>query len=134
MTRYEYPDSDGRIDYSYTELGLAFQFRDQVGASVSYSDDVMGRGTSSLVFELSGRHPLPRRVDLNLGLGYQHFGRGFIESYGYWNLGVSTTLSRWTFDLSYIGTDNAAERDFGSLAGNRVVFSVTGILTIWKLR
>lgn len=133
VTRYEYPDSDGRIEYSYNELGLGFLLRDQVGASVSYSDDFMGQGISSLVFEISGRQPLPHRVDLNLGLGYQDLGRGFVESYGFWSLGVSTTRSRLTIDLSYIGTDEAAERVFGALAGNRVVLTVTGNFTIWEM-
>jgi len=131
VTRYEYPGSDGLFDYSYTELGLGILFRDQLGASVSYSDDVMGRDTSGLVFEISGRQPLPRRVDLNLGLGYSEFGESYLESYAYWSLGVSTTRSAITIDLSYIGTDQAAERTFGDLAGNRVVLTVTGNLTLW---
>lgn len=133
VTRYEYPGSDGRFEYSYSEIGVGLQFRDQLGASVSYSDDVMGRGASSLVFELFGRHPLPRRVDLNVGLGYFDFGESILESYGFWSLGISTTRSRLTFDLSYIGTDEAAERIFGTLAGHRVVFSVTGNFTIWRI-
>ena len=132
VTRYEYPGSDGVFDYSYTELGLGILFRDQLGASVSYSDDVMGRGASGLVFEVSGRQPLPRRVNLNFGLGYYDFGESYLESYAYWSLGVSTTRSAVTIELSYIGTDQAAERTFGDLAGNRVVLTVTGNLTIWK--
>ena len=132
VTRYEYPGSDGRFDYSYTELGLGILFRDQLGASVSYSDDVMGRGASGLVFEVSGRQPLPHRVDLNVGLGYYDFGESYLENYAYWSLGVSTTRSAVTIDLSYIGTDQAAERTFGDLAGNRVVLTVTGNLTIWR--
>ncbi|MEJ2085536.1 MAG: TorF family putative porin [Acidobacteriota bacterium] len=132
VTRYEYPGSDGRFDYSYTELGLGILFRDQLGLSVSYSGDVMGRGASGLVFEVSGRQPLPRRVNLNFGLGYYDFGESYLENYAYWSLGVSTTLSAVTIDLSYIGTDQAAERIFGDLAGNRVVLTVTGNLTLWK--
>ena len=133
VTRYEYPSADGRFEYSYSELGLGLLLRDQVGASVSYSDDFMGSGASSLVFEISGRHPLPRRVDLNLGMGYQDLGGGFFESYGFWSIGVSTTRSRMTIDLSYIGTDRAAERVFGALAGHRVVFTVTANLKIWEM-
>jgi uncharacterized protein (TIGR02001 family) len=128
LIRYDYPGAGPELDYAYNEAILGFRYREQLTASVAYTDRYWGRDAQSFSYEVLFRYPAPHHLDLVAGLGYSDLEDFFGESYTYWNLGISRTLDRFTFDLSYFDTNSAARRIWGERAGDRLVFSITASL------
>lgn len=128
LIRYEYPGSDSDLDFSYTETIVGLRYREQIAAFVAYTDSAFGSDEPSLTYELSALYPAPFYLDLSVGLGYSDLDNALGYNYGFWKLGVSRTLSRFTVGLSYFGTEDVARKIWGELAGDRLVVSVTATI------
>ncbi len=128
VVRYDYPGSDGAFEYDYNELNLAVQFRELASAGVAWTDDALGFGRQAIAWELSGRYPLPRDLDLVAGAGYYDLDELFGRGYSYWNLGLSRQIGSFIFDLGYYDTGDAGTALFGERAEARVVFSVSAVM------
>lgn len=124
--RFTYPGSE--VPYDYTEFTGGVQYRDLASASVSYSDSVYGFDISAFAYDLTGTIPLPKEFLIGAGIGYLEFDSPFVNSYLYWNVGVSRAIGRFTLDLGYFDTDSAARESFGDLAGDRVVLTLTAAI------
>ena len=102
--RYDFPDSTG-FDYSYDELAANLHFRDVLRLGVTASDDAGASNASGWTAEFELRQPLGDRFQLSGSLGHYEFERTDWSDYLYWDVGVSATAGRFTFDLRYFDTD-----------------------------
>lgn len=125
LIRYDYTANNPDIDYSYNEAILGLRYFDQLAVLVAYTDSAFGSDDPSFTYELAAHYPAPLRLDLSAGLGYSDLKGSFTDSYAFWSLGVSRTLSRFTLALSAFGTDSTARSVWGEIADDRLVFSIT---------
>lgn len=125
VQRYTYPGDDPAFDYNYTEYAAAVYYRDLLSLGIAYSDDVLGRGREGVSYDLTARVPLARRLAMTAGLGYYDLDEVFGFGYAYWNLGLTRTLGRFTFDLGYFGADSESRRYFRDDGDGRVVLSIS---------
>lgn len=125
LVHYEYPGDGPAFDYDYDELHLGVQYRELAALVVALSKDAFGQGQPLAAYELTGRYPLVWELDLGAGVGHYDLQGPYGVRYWYWNLGLSRRLGSFVLDLGYFATDGAAERRFGTLAGQRLVLSLT---------
>jgi uncharacterized protein (TIGR02001 family) len=126
LTHYEFIGDSPFLSYDYTEVAAAASFRDVLSLTVAaaprysfYSNGVAARDRSALTYELTGRHPVTRNVELTVGAGHSDLQDLFQASHWYWSGGVELGLKRARLGLSYVGTDSTARRLFGpQLAAN----------------
>ncbi len=123
--RYEFPDSTG-YDYSYNELAANLHFRDVLRLAATVSDDAGASGASGWTAEIELRQSLGDRFQLSGSLGHYEFERTDWSDYFYWDVGVSATAGRFTFDVRYFDTnDDQAGFAGPELTRSRLVGSVS---------
>lgn len=125
LIRYEYPGSDLGRDYAYDEVMVGVEYRGQIAARVAYTDGIFGSDRRSFNYELAAGFPLPFRMTLKGSLGYADLSDLVGDGYAFWSVGLARTVSRFTIDLDYFGTDSAGRRIWSELAGDRLALSVT---------
>ena len=103
--RYDFPDSTG-FDYSYDELAANLHFRDVLRLGATVSDDAGASNASGWTAEVELRQPLGDHFQLSGSLGHYEFERTDWSDYLYWDIGVSATAGRFTFDVRYFDTDS----------------------------
>ena len=103
--RYDFPDSTG-FDYSYDELAANLHFRDVLRLGATVSDDAGASNSSGWTAEVELRQSLGDRFQLSGSLGHYEFERTDWSDYLYWDVGVSATAGRFTFDVRYFDTDS----------------------------
>lgn len=129
VVRYTYPRVDTVVDYDYTELGAALQYRRAAFAG-TYTSNAFGTQETGVTWELSGGLPLPRRFELTGGAGL-YYVRAIDDDYRYWHLSVSRPWRRATFHVGYYDTDGAAQRYWGEAARARLVVGAS--VALWRL-
>ena len=103
--RYDFPDSTG-FDYSYDELAANLHFRDVLRLGATVSDDAGASNASGWTAEIELRQSLGDHFQLSGSLGHYEFERTDWSDYLYWDIGVSATAGRFTFDVRYFDTDS----------------------------
>ena len=116
------PDSIIRID----ELAANLHFRDVLRLGATVSDDAGASNASGWTAEIELRQSLGDRYQLSGSLGHYEFERNDWSDYLYWDVGVSATAGRFTFDLRYFDTDSDEAGFAGpELTRGRLVGSVS---------
>ena len=132
LQHYEYPDDGSYLDYDYSELVLAINYREWLELSLAVSNDttlITYRGIATdqraVAWDLAVERPLTSRLSLVAGLGYYDLHELFGTGYVYGNLGLYTDIGPVRIDLSHYRTDSKGTSLFGSeLAAGRTVVSV----------
>ena len=123
--RYDFPDSTG-FDYSYDELAANLHFRDVLRLGATVSDDAGASNASGWTAEIELRQSLGDRFQLSGSLGHYEFERTDWSDYLYWDVGVSATAGRFTFDVRYFDTDTEEAGFAGpELTRGRLVGSIS---------
>ena len=123
--RYDFPDSTG-FDYSYDELAANLHFRDVLRLGATVSDDAGASNASGWTAEIELRRSLGDRFQLSGSLGHYEFERTDWSDYLYWDVGVSATAGRFTFDVRYFDTDTEEAGFAGpELTRGRLVGSIS---------
>jgi uncharacterized protein (TIGR02001 family) len=126
LTRYTYPSSDAAFDYDYSELKLSIGYDDVLTGSLAWSADAFGTGRESRAYELLGRWPMGKAMEIVGGIGFYDLDDVFGRGYAYWNLSLSRFLGRFVLTASYIDTAGQAERIWGrELTAARLVVSLS---------
>lgn len=122
VTRYEFNGETTIFPYDYTEVAGSLSFQDTITATVAWSPDYsyytrLGpvAGERLMSYELSGRYPINRYMQLMAGAGHTDFdspGR----AYNYWSGGGEATWDRFSLSVSYISSDSDARRLFQDVA------------------
>lgn len=121
VTRYEYLDNEGVLDYDHDEISASLSYQQRVTATLAWSPNttryfdaaVRGRATA---YELTFEQPLGARWSLFAGAGHYDLHDLVGEGYSYWSAGLTFTWGSMQFDAAHIGADRTAERLFGYLA------------------
>lgn len=124
LTHYSYPDQPSYWDYDYNELALAWQNGNGFSTTLGINDSFYGWNRKSRFAEAAYEFAATKNVLFSAGLGYHDTEKIFGSGYRYWHLGLARVMTRFTVDLSLIGTDDNAEDIFGDrAAGRRLVLS-----------
>jgi uncharacterized protein (TIGR02001 family) len=123
LARYLYPDIS--VDYDYSELSASFAWKQHISYTASYTDSLLGRGSSALHQELTGSMPLVWDMALSGGIG--HFSSSDLsdDDYLHWNIGVSRRLTKVSVDLRFYDTDYPRDSHLGKPADRHWVLSVS---------
>jgi uncharacterized protein (TIGR02001 family) len=123
MARYAY--ADPAYDYDYGEVTLGVTYKKRFSYRVSYSNDLLTVGGSSLGQEFAVALPLAGNAELGAAIG--HFKSPDLPGgdYAHFNVGVSKLAKRFTFDVRYYDTNYGITTHLGLPADRRWVASVS---------
>lgn len=123
FVRYNYLGFDGSSEFEYNELLASVTLNEMFSATLGYSSDVFASGDNGVYLGVGGAYPLTEKLSLTGGLG--RYSLPADADYFDWNVGLSWDASPFTLDLQFIGTDSDARDNFGAIADNRIVASVS---------
>lgn len=124
LIRYAYPGASH--NYDYTDIAIGIDYAEHLFATVAYTNDLYSHGGSAVNYEFALQYPIVFGLELGATAGYYDISNLFNDSYKYWNVGLSKTVRRLTFDARFHDTDNTATELFGDdVAGATWVFSVS---------
>lgn len=131
IIRYVYPGYD---DANTTEIhaGVSYGVTDavSVGADLYYSPDLnfIGVSESAWYFTVGAEVGLPQGFTLSASVG-RSFGDAYdtatTDAYTDWSLGIGKDVAGVTLGLSWVGTDGDGEDNFGGVAEDTVVLTVS---------
>jgi len=122
INRYMYPDAGG---LNFNELITKLTFFENYSVTAAYSNDFGGSDTDAYYVAGAASWSLPHDFSLNAGLGYSALADSYGEDYVDYNIGVSRSWGLFTAALGYYGTDGNGTDNFGDLADDRVVLTLT---------
>lgn len=123
FNHFEYPGtdfSDNNTDEVWVSVSKDFEMA-SVGFGVYYSDDWYGTG-DSLYYDLGVEVPAG---SFTIAAHYGWSDYDDADDYQDYSIGVSTEAVGLGFDLTFTGTDDDGEDQFGDLADERLVFTVS---------
>jgi uncharacterized protein (TIGR02001 family) len=131
LSQYTYPDDPRRVSYNRTEITGTLGFRNQAFLAAIYSPNTKAVASSpgydegdAWALELSGRYPINARFALSAGVGHYALDDIYGDSYNYWNVTLTATLSPFELQLAYLGVDDGADEHFADdVVGDRVAFT-----------
>jgi uncharacterized protein (TIGR02001 family) len=131
LSQYTYPNDPRRKSYNRTEITATVGFRNQLYLAAIYSPNTEAVGSSggyaegnAWAVEVSGRQPLGDRFSLSAGVGHYGLNEIYHDSYNYWNLTLSATLTPFELQLAYLGISENAEDHFtDDSVGDRVALT-----------
>jgi uncharacterized protein (TIGR02001 family) len=127
LTHYMYPGDSRPTSYDHDEVTASLIYQSRVAATVAWSTDVyrysdgrLARDALAVSYELSATQPVFHRLSATAGAGYYDISEWVASGYGFWNAGLTWSAGGAQVALSYVDTDTAAVRSFGSdRAGSR---------------
>ena len=125
LNRYNYAGGDNPSDLAYNELLGKLTFGGVVSVTAGYTNDVWASGEDGWYFGASTSIPLPAEYSLNLNVGQSLFDSSVARDYTDWGVAVGKSWGNFNAKLGYVGTNSDGEINFGELADDRVVLTLT---------
>ncbi len=123
VNRYTYPDAAG---LNFAELITKTTFAKNYSLTVAYTNDFGGSDGRGLYYAGGASFGLPNDYSIDLSLGRSTFeDKVGYEDYTDWSAGVSKSWGLVSASLGYHGTDGNGRDNFGRLADNRLVLTLT---------
>ncbi|MDX1500762.1 MAG: TorF family putative porin [Thermoanaerobaculia bacterium] len=126
--RYEYTGADPALDLSYSEAQVALEWRQLVQLTAAWTPGFLGSDRSALFVEMSGRYPLPRRLELNAGAGIAELDNRFEPRYLYGHAGAAWSTRRLELAVGFYVSDSRAVPRWGEVIDGRWVASLSARL------
>jgi uncharacterized protein (TIGR02001 family) len=124
LVRYNYLNEPRGTDYAYNELIGKLGFAENYTFTLGYTNDYFNAKEDSFYYNLAGSWDFAEHYTFNAGLGYTT-ATGPIENFLDYSVGVSRAFGPATVSLSYVGTDDNAEDNFGrDLAEDKFLLTV----------
>ena len=131
VLRYNYTGY-GDADTTEIYFGGSYGFGDSasVGVTFYYSPELnfIGVDDSAWYTDISGEYSYQSftfAAHIGFSSGDAYDNATYTTGYMDYSIGASTEAVGLGFDLSYIGTDNDGEKNFGGVADDRIVFTVS---------
>lgn len=121
--RYLYPGVNEGFEIDFNEVTASLGFGGNYTASVTYSDDAMKLGGSSLYYTLGGEWELESGFTVAAGVGYYDLEDAIGESYTDYNVSIGKSFGPMDVSLWYTNTSGFNEilgENLGSAADGRV--------------
>ena len=125
LNRYSYP---GANELSYNEFLATTTFAETYSVTVGYSNDVWNTGTTGLYYGVGGEWGLPNDFSFSANVGRSVFrDKAAVEADDYtdWSVAVGKSIGLFNVSLGYYGTDGNGRNNFGKLADNRLLLTVS---------
>ena len=124
LNRYNYVGGDSPSDLAYNELITKVTLGGHVNVTVGYTNDVYNSGEDGWYYGAGASADLPWDLSLSAGIGHGTFS-GIIRDYTDYSVTLSKSWGDFSVGLGYVGTDNDGDINFGKLADDRAVLTVT---------
>lgn len=124
LTRYNYVGGDNASDLAYNELITKLTVGGYVNFTVGYTNDVYNSGEDGWYYAAGGNVDLPWDMALSAGIGHGTFS-GVIRDYTDYSVTLSKSWDAFSVALGYVGTNNDGDINFGELADDRAVLTLT---------
>ena len=124
LNRYNYVGGDDSSDLAYNELITELTLGGHVSMTVAYTNDVYNAGEDGWYYAAGGTAELPWDLSLSAGIGHGTFS-GVVRDYTDYSVTLAKTWDDFTVGLGYVGTNNDGDINFGKLADDRAVLTVT---------
>ncbi len=121
--RYLYPGVNEGFDIDFNEVTVALGFAGNYTASVTYSDDAMKLGGSSLYYALGGEWELESGFTLAAAVGYYDLDNAIGEGYTDYSVSIGKGFGPLDVSLWYTNTsgfNDTLGENLGSAADGRV--------------
>lgn len=126
LLRYAYPGAEGSHKYEHNEGLLTVSWDSRYSIEYAYTDDARGLKKRATHLLLSTDWPMRNGWILSANVGRYDLSRIRLPAYVHGNIGLSTRLSRYTFDARIYGNEKNSDSRFdGQVAGTRLVFSLS---------
>ncbi len=141
-THYAFPGGDyanphlSGSRYDYDQLAMSWGIAQRLYLTLAWTPDALRyrryedsfrgeQNRSAFACGAEWRQPLPLRLSLTAGVGYDRMADPFGTGYGFWSLGLTHAAGPLELDLGYFRTADRAVRLFGpDSAGGRVSAAV----------
>ena len=125
LNRYNYAGGDNPSDLAYNELLTKLTFGGAVSLTAGYTNDVWASGEDGWYFGAAATIPLPSDYSLNLNVGQSLFDSSVARDYTDYGVSVSKSWGNLGVSLGYVGTSKDGDANFGELADDRAVLTLT---------
>lgn len=126
LNRYNYEGSADDSALGYNELIAKTTFFENYSTTVAYTNDFLGSSEESWYYALGASVALPN--DFTLGFGAAHTTAAetlAFDDYSDYSVSLARSWGALTASLAYVDTDSHGEVNFGRLAGDRAVLTLT---------
>ena len=124
LNRYNYLGGNGS-DLAYNELIGKLTFGGVVSLSAGYTKDVWASGEDGWYLGAGAAIPLPSDYSLNVNVGQSMFDSSVARNYLDYGVSVSKSWGNVGVSLGYVGTSRDGDENFGELADDRAVLTLT---------
>lgn len=126
FNRYNYIGTRSEFgDYDYNEL-ISTLATGPFSFTLGYTNDVYASDTDSFYYAAAlGLTPGDGDWGVDFGAGYTTFESGVADDYTDYFISVSHPLGPFSAALGYYGTDGSGTDNFGDLADDRIVFTLS---------
>ncbi len=124
LNRYNYLGGNGS-DLAYNELIGKLTFGGVVSLSAGYTNDVWASGEDGWYLGAGAAIPLPSDYSLNVNVGQSMFDSSVARNYLDYGVSVSKSWGNVGVSLGYVGTSRDGDENFGELADDRAVLTLT---------
>ncbi|MGH8062043.1 MAG: TorF family putative porin [Pseudoxanthomonas sp.] len=124
LNRYNYVGGSGSSDLAYNELLTKLTLGGHVSGTLTYTNDVYNSGEDGWYYGISANADLPWDLNLAGSVGHGTFS-GIVRDYTDYSVTLSKAWGDFSVGLGYVGTDNDGDINFGKLADDRAVLTVT---------
>jgi len=124
LVRYNYLNEPAGTNYAFNELITKLGVGENYTFTLGYTNDYLNIDETSLYYGAAGSWTFATDYSFNAGIGYTTIG-GPLENYLDYSIGVSRVFGPATIALSYVGTDDSAEANFGDdLSEDKVLLTI----------
>lgn len=124
LNRYNYLGGNGS-DLAYNELITKFTFAEAVSVTAGYTNDVYASGEDGWYFGVGGSLDLGNDYSLSANVGQNLFDSSVARDYTDYGVSVGKSWGSLSASLGYVGTNRDGEANFGELADDRAVLTLT---------
>ena len=124
LLRYNYLGGNGS-DLSYNELLTKVTFAEAISVTAGYTNDVFASGEDGWYFAVGGSLDLGNDYSLSASVAQNLFDSSVARDYTDYGVSLGKSWGDFSASLGYVGTNRDGTANFGELADDRAVLTLT---------